>query len=86
MKGPQKELKPDLYKVKILLSETNKEDAKRAMQECRMSIQEMQLLAIWVQIKNDNCDFMEFLTGQSQEIVRHNTRELFVEDAYQQRE
>lgn len=39
MRGPHKELKPDLYKVKILLSHTNVEDAKRAMQEIGMNIQ-----------------------------------------------
>jgi len=38
MKGPQKELKPELYKVKMLLSGTSKEDAKRAMQECGLTI------------------------------------------------
>lgn len=38
LKGPQKELKPNLFKVKLLLSEASVEDAKRAMQEIGMNV------------------------------------------------
>ena len=86
MKEEQKELKPELYKIKILMSETYHEDFKRAMKECDMTIQEMQLLAIWVQIKKDNCDLMEFLTEESQNAVKDDTRKLFVEESYQNRD
>jgi len=34
-----------------------------------------------MQIKNDYNDYMEFLTGQSQEFVREDTQELFIEGA-----
>ena len=86
LKGPQKELKPNLFKVKLLLSEASVEDAKRAMQEIGMNVQQIQLLAIWLQIKNDTSDFLEFLTGQDQEVIRDDAKQIFVEEAFNQKE
>jgi len=37
-KGPQEELKPELFKLRILMTETSVDDARRAMRECGFSI------------------------------------------------